>query len=97
MLRDFYQQENIPLPKNTAGPDKARRELDCAVIQALHAYRLDAGLQPYDSVRAPFPEDQELFDGAGFRKRNHIQICIIHPQKCIKGYFKPIPMDGDAA
>lgn len=90
ILRAFYQQAGLELPKNTSGPDKARRELDCAVIQALHSYRLEKGLKPYDSVRAPFPEDKPLFDESGFRKRNHIQICVIKPEQCIKGYFKPL-------
>lgn len=48
------------------------------------------GLEPYDSVRALFPEDTPLFDESGFRARNHIQICIINADRCIKGYFKPI-------
>jgi hypothetical protein len=67
------------------------------VIQALHRYRAGEGLEAYDSVRAPFPEDMPLFDNSGFRKRNHIQICVIKPEKCIKGYFKPIQAGGDAA
>jgi len=44
----------------------------------------------YDSVRAFFPEDECLYPDAGFRKRNHVQICVIKPSHCIKGYFKPI-------
>jgi hypothetical protein len=91
-LRDTYKLSGFALPKNTAGPDKIKRELDCAVIQALHLQRSERNLDPYDSVRAPFPEDKPLFDDSGFRKRNHIQICIIKPEKCIKGYFKPIPV-----
>lgn len=90
MLRDYYQQMGLELPKNTVGQDKVKRELDCAVIQALHAYRVTKGLDRYDSVRAPFPEDKSLFDNSGFRKRNHIQICIVQPEHCITGYFKPI-------
>lgn len=90
MLQDYYLQEGIELPKNSIGKDKVKRELDCAVIQALHVYRMNKGLEPYDSVRAPFPEDAPLFDGSGFRRRNHIQICIVQPQRCIKGYFRPI-------
>lgn len=90
LLSKAYQQEGLALPQNTVGPDKVRRELDCAVIQALHRYRAKEGLDPYDSVRAPFPEDKPLFDDSGFCKRNHIQICIIKPEKCIKGYFRPI-------
>ncbi|ODB35757.1 hypothetical protein BB427_16740 [Pseudoalteromonas sp. BMB] len=41
-----------------------------------------------DSVRGMFPEGSHLYDGAGFRERNHIQLCIINPN-CILGYFEP--------
>lgn len=85
-----YQEAGLALPQNTVGPDKVKRELDCAVIQALHSQRAERGLEPYDSVRALFPEDKPLFDESGFRSRNHIQICIINTDRCIKGYFKPI-------
>jgi hypothetical protein len=43
-----------------------------------------------DPQRAAFPESEPLYEGAGFRKKNHIQICIRNATKCIKGYFKPI-------
>lgn len=90
ILRDTCQRYGTPLPRNTGGKDKLKRELDCAVIQALHSYRAQEGLVPYDSVRAPFPEDAPLYEESGFRKKNHTQICIINPDKCIRGYFKPI-------
>lgn len=97
ILCNIYEQAGLALPQNTVGSDKVRRELDCAVIQALHSARAQRGLEQYDSVRAPFPEDKPLFDASGFRKRNHIQICIIKPEKCIKGYFKPIKaVEGSA-
>lgn len=45
---------------------------------------------PYyiDSVRGMFPEGDDLYPNAGFRDRNHIQICIRNPN-CIIGYFDP--------
>lgn len=43
-----------------------------------------------DSVRGMFPEGTELYPGAGFRDKNHIQLCIVNPN-CIMGYFSPIP------
>ena len=89
-LRNTYQEAGLALPQNTVGPDKVKRELDCAVIQALHGQRRKLDLKPYDSVRALFPEAKPLFDESGFRARNHIQICIINTARCIKGYFKPI-------
>jgi hypothetical protein len=90
MLNAYYGEAGLRLPQNTAGADKARRELDCAVIQALHVFRKRNGLQPYDSVRSLFPEDAALFTGSGFRRRNHLQICIVNPERCIRGYFRPI-------
>ena len=89
-LVESYAASCQPVPDNTGGKDRFKRELDCQVIQALHLYRKENGLAPYDSVRAPFPEDEPLYEGAGFRKRNHIQIAVINPE-CIKGYFRPIP------
>jgi len=77
------------MPSNVGGADSFKRELDCQVIEALHLYRQDQGLPKYDSVRAPFPEDQPLYHGAGFRRRNHIQIAVIDTD-CIKGYFRPL-------
>ncbi len=41
-----------------------------------------------DSIRGMFPEGNALYDGAGFRDKNHIQLCIINPN-CILGYFDP--------
>jgi len=88
-LRVAYQSEGKSMPSNVGGADSFKRELDCQVIEALHLYRQDQGLPKYDSVRAPFPEDQPLYHGAGFRRRNHIQIAVIDTD-CIKGYFRPL-------
>lgn len=88
-LLDMYAKAGFVLSRNTGGPDKLNRELDCQVIQALHDYRAQRNLAPYDSVRSPFPEAKELYEGAGFRAQNHIQIAIINPA-CIKGYFRPL-------
>lgn len=89
-LSDAYGLSKLKMPENAGGPDKAKRELDCQVIQSLHTYRVDRKLPAYDSVRSPFPEDKTLYDNSGFRLRNHIQICVIKPENCIKGYFKPM-------
>lgn len=48
---------------------------------------------PYDSVRSSFLEGQELYPNAGFREKNHIQICVRN-KNCIKGFFMPRDMDG---
>jgi len=89
-LKDYFLQAGIDLPKNTVGKDKIKRELDCAVIQAVHNYRKTQGLDKYDSARALFPEGEPLYKDSGFRKHNHVQICIVKPERCIKGYFRPL-------
>lgn len=92
VLSDTYTRAGMPMPTNKGGPDKLKRELDCQVIQALHLYREQHNLPPYDTVRAPFPEDLPLFEGAGFRRRNHVQIAVRN-KACIKGYFRPLKAD----
>jgi hypothetical protein len=42
----------------------------------------------FDSVRGVFWEGRELYPNAGFREKDHIQICIRNPN-CIKGFFYP--------
>lgn len=79
-----------PLANNRMGHDMLLRELDCQVIQTLHQLRKDKGWPAYDSVRAAFPEDQALYEGAGFKAKNHIQLCVLNARDCIKGYFRPI-------
>lgn len=96
VLQDLHQLTGKPLPVNK-GPGFGARYLDCAVIETLHGLRerLDDledgedGLPPYDTVRSAFPEGDLLYENAGFRGKNHIQIAVIN-QRCIKGYFRPI-------
>ncbi|MGJ7032299.1 hypothetical protein [Niabella hirudinis] len=79
----------IPQNKDVKGSnDKLLRKLDCAVIENLHAAQRSTNLEPFDSVRGVFVEGKELYPGAGFRDKNHIQICIRNPN-CIKGFFIP--------
>jgi len=89
-LKQAFEASNTPILKNVgATPDKAGRRLDCAVINALHQYRKNQEFLSYDSVRGPFLEGPELYEGAGFRRNSHIQICVRN-ESCIKGYFRPI-------
>lgn len=71
-----------------------KRDLDCAVIETLHTLRSIEEQKSFDSVRAVFVEGKELYPSAGFRDKNHIQICIRNPN-CIKGYFYPQNSDPD--
>lgn len=76
--------------KNTGTKDLLRRELDCAVIQALHQSMKKTNQKPFDSVRGLFWEGDQLYPQAGFKEKDHIQICIRNID-CIKGYFLPLP------
>jgi len=90
-LRELLQQdENFEglLPDNSGGADKLFRELDCAVINFLHEMREDARVPAFDSVRGVFTEGEELYPGAGFKEKNHIQLAVRNPN-CIKGFFHP--------
>ena len=67
------------------------RKLDCAVISYIHESRKIENKTPYDSVRSAFNEGSEIYPGASFTVRNHIQICI-RKHELIKGYFLPTPI-----
>ncbi len=93
------EKKELPVNKTVNNdPDFPLRFLDCAVIEFLHSItklnrgRKDNSLSPFDSVRSVFWEGSPLYDGAGFRKNNHIQLCIRNPN-CIKGYFLPMEKD----
>jgi hypothetical protein len=82
-------EQEIPQNKTVKGSkDALLRELDCAVIENLHAMQRQIQLKPFDSIRGVFVEGEELYPGAGFNDKNHIQICIRNPN-CIKGFFIP--------
>lgn len=79
----------IPSNKSLAGePENILRFLDRAVIQFLHDIFDAGGEAAFDSVRGLFPEGEELYEGAGFRDRNHIQIAVCNPE-LILGLFYP--------
>lgn len=85
--------QKMPLNKKGRNSnDILVRNLDCAVIQEIHEYNKNNGLKQYDSVRGIFEEGNEIYPGAGFREKTHVQICIKNPN-CIKGYFAPRMMD----
>jgi hypothetical protein len=99
-----YGQLKMPLPanknlKNDLHKDKLLRELDCGVIEFMHAEILEQvkkdkaekGFSEYkifDSTRAVFIEGGPAFEGAGLFEKSHIQICIRNPN-CIQGFFMP--------
>lgn len=87
-LCDLHAESGKPLPKNSGGPDKKNRMLDCAVINMLHSTRLWSELQSFDTVRSPFLEGEPLYPEAGFKSETHVQIAIRNTN-CIKGFFLP--------
>ncbi len=76
------------MPNN--GKDKLRRRLDCAVVNRLHTLYAAAKAPPIQTVKGVFTEGGEIYEGAGFQKKTHIQIAVIDPS-CIKGVFIPRP------
>jgi hypothetical protein len=90
-LEQNLQSLRQPLPVNKPlkeNGDLLIRRLDCAVIEYLCA-RLKEADEPIDTVRAVFFEGDELYPNAGFRQKNHIQICV-RDSANIKGYFRPL-------
>jgi len=97
MLAQAFQKTGKPLPENKLvkkEQDILLRNLDCAVIESLHEYNEQTEKKAYDAVRGAFIEGRELYPYAGFRKENHIQICVRNPN-CIKGYFRVLDADAN--
>ena len=96
LIKDGYElvkSRNAPLPENKTATTGVNgelliRDLDCAVVEMIHQIRLLNHREPFDSVKAVFWEGNLLYPNAGFREKNHIQICIRNPN-CIKGFFIP--------
>jgi hypothetical protein len=78
-----------PLPKNTrrANGIYLKRDLDCAVINAVHSLRAATGEDPYQTVYGVFEEGGQLYKNAGFRRKTHVQVAVLDP-RCILGYFR---------
>jgi len=76
-MKRVRDKEGVPLPSNenlSGNGDYLLRKLDCAVINFLHD--TSAEDEPFDSVRAAFVEGGPIYKNAGFRRKNHIQICV---------------------
>lgn len=94
ILEFSYKSMGVKLPANKKYKDTndlLLRNLDCLVIESLHKRRLPLS---FDSVRGVFWEGNDLYHNAGFKEKNHIQICIRNPN-CIKGYFLPRKLNVD--
>lgn len=69
----------------------SNRKLDCSVIRYVHQSRAINNEQPYDTIRSAFGEGREVYRGASFTMRHHLQICVTN-KNMIKGYFLPRPI-----
>ena len=94
-LLSYNKTSDLPQNKEVMGLEGLLlRELDCAVLETLHTLRKEYNQPPFDSVRGVFSEGEELYPNAGFREKDHIQICVRNPN-CIKGFFLPRKLDGN--
>lgn len=94
---EMARRNGSPVPVNAEpasdpNGDKSLRRLDCAVINYLFEIlrtvrESDSSAEPYSTVRALFPEGRELYPGAGFWDKTHIQICVREPEQ-ILGVFR---------
>lgn len=95
IFKSVYEKTGRTLPENRPvgnSKDLLARELDCAVFETLHEIRNAEAERYFDSVRGVFWEGGNLYPGAGFREKDHIQICVRNPN-CIMGYFLPRESD----
>lgn len=75
-------------PAQNLGKDMGSRKLDKAVFETLHHLRKQKSEPSFDTVRAFFVEGEPLYENAGLRALDHIQICVREPRQII-GYFLP--------
>jgi hypothetical protein len=95
LFQDTCRSYGLKLPTNKHGwsvTDLHLRDLDSAIIEFVHQSRIDLNLKSYDSVKGVFQEGLVLYPNAGFKEKNHVQICIRNPY-CIKGFFLPRMLD----
>lgn len=88
LYREIVELTGSELPKNLPinGTLLVRR-LDCAVIKTLHELREETGDESYDTVFGVFEEGDCLYDGAGFKRKTHVQVAVRN-MDCIIGYFR---------
>ena len=81
LLRDSFHTyksiEGVEIPSNKNAKndhDKLFRHLDCAVIEFIHSVNKDINNgQEFDSVRGMFIEGNQVYEGAGFHEKTHVQ------------------------
>jgi len=78
-----------PVNKKSSATMSLKRNLDCAVINMLHALREAGGHGAYDTVYGFFDEGAALYPGSELKEKTHVQIAVIN-HDCILGYFRPV-------
>lgn len=98
LLVDDRREANLPMPvnKELAGQpgDLPLRRLDCAVIRFLHELVGQVDEPLFDTVRGMLPEGEQLYEGAGFRARNHIQIAVCNMDAILGVFYPPAFVPG---
>lgn len=87
-LLKAYDITNQKMPINKGN----NRTLDCEVIKYVHQSNIIKAKVPYETIRSAFQEGDEVYPGASFSARHHIQVCVCQPE-LIKGYFIPRPVN----
>lgn len=72
------------VPANDA--ERNYHPYDCALINEYREFWKE--ITPIDTVRGAFPEGGSI-GGSSFSELHHIQWAVVHPEKCILGYFRP--------
>jgi hypothetical protein len=81
-------KRGMDLPENSSGPDRLKRNRDCAMINwLLETLGHDESMH-FQTVRGMFQEGGEAFPGSSIHAKSHIQVAVRDPA-CILGYFKP--------
>ena len=60
-MKADFEAMAIDLPVNGNEGRLWARDLDCAVVEAVHDLRAKAGLPSYDTVRSAFQEGKEVY------------------------------------
>lgn len=90
-LKRLKKDTGAEMPRNLSSMrgedvDLVRRYLDREVINLTVNLARKRKLI-IDTVRAVFVEGGPLYESAGFREKNHIQICV-RSTECLIGYFR---------
>lgn len=89
LLKKTTDTAGSSLPENVGGSDRLQRKLDCLVVNRVCALRKeDDTLPDYTTVRGVFWEGDALYANAGFKEKNHIQICV-RDTRAVLCYFHP--------